>query len=285
MNQTTESDPNNPLLIVCGDFNGGDESGALHYLKAGEVGPTFIEDGESVSSKIRKLPLLQPLNDVAQLVQRRNNIDNDCDSYDEAPPTLVVAELISQMVKEGTDAYQSPDLSDDMVQRLQRCYQKYLSQNHENYKGNVMNKEDVEQWLIDINRKVGRGSEFRNAAKEMGWKEPKVEDNDDNEGKEKEKPKIYIPEDGILTMDGFLNVYRDELRGGKFWGINYDLAVMGEMLPSVGIFRARFDRLFCSTALVPTVIVDTLSDVPCPNKHEPSDHLPVAASFRLSALN
>eukprot|EP00804_Cyclotella_cryptica_P021653 CCRYP_020570-RB/>CCRYP_020570-RB protein AED:0.32 eAED:0.32 QI:93/0.8/0.83/1/0/0/6/0/246 len=53
-------DPANLNLIVCGDFNGGEESGAVHYLEKGSVGPDFIEDGESVSSKENASHCLHP---------------------------------------------------------------------------------------------------------------------------------------------------------------------------------------------------------------------------------
>jgi hypothetical protein len=241
------------------------------------VGPDFIEDGEPVSSKSKKSPLSQPMIDAAKSIIREVDHKNEQDIG--PPSTLVVSELISQMVNEGTEAFQSPELSDVMIQKLTRSYENYAS-----HEGKVMNKIDVEKWLIDINKQVGRGSEFRTAAREMGWKEPEIEGNTNEEVKN-EKPRIYLPEEGILSLDGFLNVYRTELRGGKFWGINYDLAIMGQPLPSIGLFKARYDRMYCSTALVPTVFVDTISNNPCPNDIEPSDHLPVAGQFSLAPLN
>mmetsp|Transcript_13840 Transcript_13840/g.15580 ORF Transcript_13840/g.15580 Transcript_13840/m.15580 type:complete len:148 (-) Transcript_13840:775-1218(-) len=147
-----------------------------------------------------------------------------------------------------------------------------------------MNKSNVEQWLIDINGQVGRGSEFRKAAREMGWKE--IEKDDDNEEKnDNEKSRIVLPENGILTLNGFVNVYEEELRGGKFWGIAHDLHVMNETLPNVGTFTARFDRMYCTASLTPSIVLDTIATNPCPNEIEPSDHLPVAASFRVAGLN
>ena len=294
-NTKIEPDPANPLLIVCGDFNGGSECGAVHFLEAGEVGPTFIEDGEPVSSKVKKSPLSHPMIDVSEAVQRNDPSINDKSDNNATPvgppPTLVVAELISQMVKEGSEAYQSPQLSDDTVQRLQRCYAKYASshpRDSDSGDGQVMNKKDVEKWLIDINLQVGRGSEFRTAAKEMGWRAPpEIAESGDDDSKDRktEKPRIFLPEDGILTLDGFLHVYGEELRGGKFWGIAYDLAIMGEMLPSAGVFEARYDRMYCSKSLVPTAVLDNISKIPCPNEIEPSDHLPVGASFKFAELN
>lgn len=280
-------------MVVCGDFNGGSECGAVHYLEDGGVNPDFIEDGEQVTSKIKNSPLANPMIDVATTIVRNQSTKNDEDENKNVPPpTLVVAELISQMVKTGSEAYQSPQLSDDLVERLQRCYKKYASLSVASDNGNelVMNKGDVEKWLVDINHQVGRGSEFRTAAKEMGYTEPEEKENNDNDKseqqeKKKEKPRIFIPENGILTMDGFLNVYRGELRGGKFWGIASDLAVMGEMLPNIGVFEARYDRMYCSTSLQTTALIETISKVPCPNDIEPSDHLPIGASFKLSELN
>ena len=219
---------------------------------------------------------------------KSNNDDSSSTTTVEPPSTLVVAELISQMVKEGSEAYQNPQLSDDVIQRLRRCYLKYATTSNSNSDGDekVMNKVDVERWLVDINKKLGRGDEFRNAAKEMGWEAPPPPpESEENGDTPAEKPRIFIPDDGILTMEGFLNVYRKELRGGKFWGINHDLGIMGERLPNLGVFKARFDRMYCSTSLVPTTVLDSLSDVPCPNETEPSDHLPVAASFTMPESN
>ncbi len=229
------------------------------------------------------MPLSHPLIDAALSASRINNQEN---SMFDAPPTLVVSELISLMVKKGGEAYQNPELSDDMIQRLQRCYYNYASHCVEGEgDSKVMNKTDVEKWLTDINLKVGRGSEFRTAAKQMGWMEPETEKSDESRDGEVKKPDIFLPDDGILTLDGFLNVYRGELIGGKFWGINYDLAVMGEMLPSIGVFKARFDRIYCSKSIALAYVLDTVTSSPCPNEFEPSDHLPVAASFMSVELN
>lgn len=269
-----EKDPRSPLLIVCGDFNGGSECGAVRYLEDGGVDQSFIEDGEPVSSREKKCPMTKPLVDVVSSITTRP-----------APPTLVVAELISQMVKDGSEAYEKPVFSDDVIERLTKCYEKYASQSDDSnvgLNGKAMNTGDVETWLLDINKKLGRGSEFRTAAKEMGWTAPTEE-----EGAEPpaEKPRITLPEDGILSLDGFINVYTAELRGGKFWGIAYDLTFMGQPLPSIGRFEARFDRMYSTERLEPTAVLDFHATSPCPNDIEPSDHLPVAACFKVAQLN
>ena len=126
----------------------------------------------------------------------------------------------------------------------------------------------------------------------MGYVDPpEIEESAENGGEsngqkavEKPKPRITIPEDGILSLEGFQRVYLGECREGKFWGISYDLAIMGQPLPDVGTFSARFDRMYCSQALRPTAVLDTVSEVACPNVQEPSDHLPVAARLEIDML-
>ena len=166
------------MLIVCGDFNGGDECGAVRYLETGGIGPSFIEDGAPVASREKPCPMSQPLSDISTFTSRP------------APPTLVVAELISQMVKDKSSAYEKPELSEDCINRLTRCFYNYATD------GVVMNIEDTKKWLIDINKEVGRGSEYRSAAREMGWSEP---EKDGNENNPKVKPRITLPEDGLVS--------------------------------------------------------------------------------------
>ena len=55
---------------MSGNFNGGPECGAVHHLEKGEVGPTFIEDGEPVSSKVKKSRLSFPMIDVGESVYK-----------------------------------------------------------------------------------------------------------------------------------------------------------------------------------------------------------------------
>ena len=194
---------------------------------------------------------------------------------DPVPSTLVVSELISSMIDQGSieTAYIEPQFSQQVMERLDKIYRRFAKESP----GEQMTKEDVERWLTIINGRVGRGSEFRNAAKYMGWKEPPV----DPDEKKEERPPIVIPDDSILTFDDFVAVYLDELRQGKFWGIAWDLAKLDEPLEVTEVFEARYDRMYCSASLQPTAVLDTISTEPCPNKVEPSDHLPVCASFQV----
>ena len=64
-----EPDPESSVrLIVCGDFNGGPECGAVRFLEDGYIDETFREDGGPVSSGRKDLPLTEPLKDVAMSV-------------------------------------------------------------------------------------------------------------------------------------------------------------------------------------------------------------------------
>lgn len=277
-----EKNPASPLLVVCGDFNGGPECGAVRYLEDGSVGPDFLEDGEAVTSKMKKMALSAPLTDVPNQDLGRGP----------APNTLVVQELISLLIEEGTD--DTPSLSADVLERLERIYYRYATHSDGAEGTKAMGRPDVERWLIEINGQVGRGSEFRRAAREMGYVDPPEPETAGNDGGSDasggqqeqqlkvEQPRIALPEDGVLSLEGFCRVYEGELREGKFWGIAWDLATMGETLPDKGVFEARYDRMYCSQSVRPTAVLDTLSSKPCPNKEEPSDHLPIAARFQLN---
>lgn len=251
----------NLRLIVCGDFNGGLECGAVRFLEDGFVDETFLEDGAPVSSGKKALPLEKPLIDVATTVTRTNK---------PPPNTLVVSELMSNLMEEAS--YDNPILSKSMLERLERIYNCLA-----NKESGVMTIKEVEKWLETINLRLYRGDEFREAAKQMGWVDPNPKDS-----YEDKKYRVKLPQDGILTLEGFIQVYQEELSRGKFWGIGHDMAVLGDPLPDAGVFEARFDRIYCSAALQPTAVLDTCSSIPCPNKNEPSDHLPVAASFQLA---
>ena len=226
-------------------------------LEDGYIDETFIEDGTPVSSKRKDLPFTNPLKDASVAASSRS-----------PPPTLVVAELISNLME--TAAYENPVLSDDMKERLERIYNK-LS----NIESGEMDKSAVEKWLVCINKRLQRGDEYRNAAIEMGYVDPNPDDPWDVR-----KKRITMPEDGILTLSGFIAVYQKELSGGKFWGIAHDMQVLGEPLPDAGLFTSRFDRIYYNAqSIKPVSVIDTTSDVPCPNDKEASDHLPVSASF------
>lgn len=254
-------------MVVCGDFNGGAECGAVRYLEDGFVDESFLEDGEAIVSSRKEMPLKHPLVDAMVQVDR------------DPPSTLVVSELISSLIEsDERTAYDDPQLSKGMLDRLRRIYDKFAAETTATG-DSVMGLSDVEQWLVTINKQLGRGSEYREAAKQMGWKDDK--ESDDQEGHEAVKTRITLPPGGVLTFEGFHNVYLAELRQGKFWGIAYDMAILGEPLPEIGLFQSRYDRMYTSTAIETVAVMDFSCNAPCPNELEPSDHLPIAGLFSL----
>ena len=66
-----------------------------------------------------------------------------------------------------------------------------------------MDKAAVEEFLVDINHVLGRGSEFRSAMEFF-------------DASSATKPKM-------LSCDDLLNVYVRELEGSKFWGVAFDI--------------------------------------------------------------
>jgi len=225
----------------------------VRVLEDGCIDPSFEEGGESVTSKPKQIPLSSPLLDVSATLDRQ------------PPPTLVVSEQISLLV--GPTSSCALPLSQLATDALRRIYANLATHQYQNQP--CMNLSDVERWLVAINGKVGRGTEFRNAAREMGWTSPDPE------------ARIHLPAHGRLSEESFLKVYQAELSAGKFWGIAHDIAVLKELLPDKGVFSARFDRIYCSKALRPVAVLDVTSAVACPNEVEPSDHLPVAATLCL----
>lgn len=278
-----------PPLVVCGDFNGGEECAAVRYLEDGKVDSTFHEDGAPVTSSEKVCPL-GALKDVTVTVERTNIDPNNAMLCRTSPPTMVVRELISLMVDGVTTnasvedvaaAYDNPSLSRDVKERLTRIFHSFASESPDG-QGAVMNHRAVEAWLTRINGKVGRGSEFRSAARKMGWVE---KDQDSLEEENPENNRVELPYDGSLSLSDFIDIYEEELKGGKFWGIAYDLYILGQPLPDGGLYKARYDRMYFTSSLQPCAVMDFLSQKACPNEDEPSDHLPVAASFNLIELN
>jgi hypothetical protein len=257
-------------LIVCGDLNGGDRSAAVRLLEDGAVEAGYVEDGETVTTKVKKLPL-PPLADAAAQPTSRA-----------PPPTLVVAELISVLIRGGADQGRAAELSAVAEAALRAAFQTLGGGKA------ALDAADVARWLRTINLEVGRGSEFRAAVLEMGGGSPAAPapaadgDDDDGGGAAAAAAPPSLPADGQLSWEGFRRVYEAELRAGKYWGVAWDLHALGQPVGAdAGVFTARYDRIYTSRALEVVAVLDAVSEVPCPNCEQPSDHLPVGVTVRL----
>lgn len=284
-------------------MNGEAECGAVRYLEDGRVDNTLCEDGEPVTSSEKRLPLTTPLYDVMARGRHQPDSDSAQQQQEQPPPTMVVSELISLLVArrpsatgirgQQATAWEEPEFNDDTSARLTRVFHSLATGRRDDDDDDdtttttavVMTRADVERWLTLINGRVGRGNEFREAARQMKRQMapspvPPVDDGASSAaGANGSNSITTLPPDGVLTLEGFLHVYRSELRGGRFWGIAHDLAVLRDPLPITGSYTARYDRLYASSSVRTAAVMDFASSRPCPNDAEPSDHLPIAASF------
>merc|ERR1719160_352607 len=90
----------------------------------------------------------------------------------------------------------------------------------------TMSRNDAEQYLLQVNKELGRGSEYRFV---MAVFERKSEE--------------------ALDVDDFLALYKEEVEEGKFWGVEHDLRVLngsGLAVPSEGPCALRFDYMYFS---------------------------------------
>jgi len=243
-------------VMFCGDFNSQGSSAVREFLVRGSVGPDFREFGDPTEKG-------QEGRQVTSKV-RSQTVGTFADTAEEAfngnpPATILAANIDSKMVQ--------PDgsLSTAMISALEAAFCRYSSD------GKIMTKAEVEQWLVVINGELGRGSEYRFAMAAL----------ERNGGEH------------LLKTD-FLELYREELSEGKFWGVEHDLRVMGNLglaVPEEGPCQLRFDYIYYGVDSLRLVAVQeplTAAQHDClfgppwevlPNAWHPSDHLPVAAAF------
>eukprot|EP00667_Euglena_gracilis_P012764 EG_transcript_13123 len=240
--------------VVCGDFNSQGRSAVWELLLTGEVRPDFRESGdpterggdEPVTSKVKK-QTIGPFQDAYAAAFGEGA----------APATLVVPQLTDHMLTPGTSA-----MSAALTAAVTDMFHRFSAD------GLQLTKEEVERWLLRINKVVGRGSEYRCAMKLL-------------EGKD------------FLTLEEFLAVYQQEAGAGKFWGVEHDLLVCtgrGMARPGAAPFAARFDYVFHTAAglglvavqepLTPEEAGRVAEGDSLPNAWHPSDHLPVTATLR-----
>ena len=164
------------------------------------------------------------------------------------------------MVDDATGA-----ITDGLRAALADCFAKLSAD------GKVLTMDEQLKWLVAVNKKEGRGSEWRAAAKA---REAKGSD--------------------ALELGEFVGVYAEEVAQGKFWGVEHDLRVLrGDGLAVAGAapFTAVFDYVFASDSLEVVGAQPPLDEARgaamlangetwLPNEWYASDHLPVAAALR-----
>jgi len=245
-------------VVFCGDCNSQGATAVRELLTRGTVGPDFREEGDPTERS-------QAGKQVTSKV-RSQAISIFGDAADEAfggtpPATILAANIDSKMLQ--SDGTPTPAL----VDAVHSAFKRYSSN------GEVMNKDDIEKWLVAINGKVGRGSEYRFAMDVL-----------EKAGKDD------------MSAEDFLRLYVEELHEGKFWGVEHDLQALcgkGLAVPEEGPCQLRFDYVYYSrSALRLLGVREPLAEAQrrrvfgppweiLPNAWHPSDHLPVIAAFSL----
>lgn len=244
-------DPSKVPTIFCGDFNSQGRNAVRHLLTTCEIGPDFSEEnGKQVTTKIKRHNFA-PFEDASETVF----------GFDAVPATILATNIDSKMIRD--DGTPTPLILDALRDAFGIC----------SAGRDVMHRSDVERWLTNVNRQVGRGSEFRAA---MAAFEKRGEE--------------------TLDLQAFTDIYVEELREGKFWGVEHDLRALGGSglaIPSEGPCELCYDHIFYTPSSLHLVgVQDALTDDQrqliwndpwdvLPNAWHPSDHLPVSAIFKL----
>lgn len=267
------------------------------FLLTGSISSNFIEYGMEVTDKERSHPFGKMVDAYAeQYLLEGNRLP---------PPTMVVENLYGVLTydhhstekeenKVGVNEEEEHPMSQLTLHLLKNIFNDFASISLCNDDGEAtkfMSSEDVKRWLLLINKQIGRGSEFRAAAKLMvpiaqvqansntKMKSENVATNQSEvEGGDNiDEGSLSIVDGHVLSWDGFLQIYQEEIAAGKIWSLSHDIKVCGYSLPaSDKKFTARYDRAYVAGADVLAVrdtggcVVDCL-----PNKEHASDHLPI----------
>ena len=229
--------------VIAGDMNvdgfverqqrGEGNSAVDELLTKGSVDAEFTEDGISVTNKgkINKIGLFHDAYMYAYAPS--------------APPSTMVVEELYGVITNGSDTDTSAsrdaqdgneNLSPLAIGLISKMFDSFATGEKESeISGNIekiMTITDVEKWLLQINEKLGRGSEFRSAVKEMEVTLQQVNQTDNSytnasTGKDStlsddeeveattERPPQVLPPTGHLTRDAFLAIYQAEIEQGK----------------------------------------------------------------------
>jgi len=315
-------------VILCGDFNG---SGGVvdTFLRTGEVGPddtiglgkrkahTFPrftdcggDRGPTLVVPNIDTKMLRPQEDrealpdgmVAKAQQFESALKSATGRYDgNCEPKPKQPGFDAEVLR----AVNERALTPAMLRQTRLCFDRIM----ETPSGLPASRSDeisgrqVNWWLRQINRQVGRGSEFRHArelqfAKLAGGEAEAMGGDGD-----------LLPG---LTFQEFATVWRLELEEGKYWAVEHDLGRLcgsGMRQPGDLSYQGRFDYIYVSSASpggLRLVSADPVAFFPeavggtegklkslvelglasggidsfvLPNAWHPSDHLPVVADF------
>ncbi|KNC79471.1 hypothetical protein SARC_08137 [Sphaeroforma arctica JP610] len=235
-----------------------------------------------------------------------NNTSDGVASPDPDPSTSLAGDEVT-----GTNEV---TLTEEATSSLKRMFDRYSQAKV------YMSPEDVGEWLVTINGVVGRGSEFRAAvacmsgggrsgdgsntsanlyeSNDPGLKIDTVEEGSMSGGVDGEGSAVAdlgtpapaaLPSNGRLAWEDFEGIYKDEIKAGKFWGVQHDLNACGCPLQDSPqregeVFSGRYDRIYIGGGLQPPDILavrDSVCDRACPNDEQGSDHLPVGVVVRI----
>merc|ERR1719498_12275 len=204
-------------VLFCGDFNSQGKSAVREILTQCTVGPEFRESGDptergqegvQITTKVKRHNCA-PLLDASEVAFGDGAV----------PASLLVSNIDSKYLHEDGSL---PSTATKIInEAFDACC---LPGNTE------MSEDDTNRFLLQINKKLGRGSEFRfvEAAYEKSGKR-------------------------VFTREDFHALYAAELHEGKFWGVEHDLNVIlgrGLAVPSEGPCQLRFDYIYYSPSLL-----------------------------------
>uniref|UniRef100_A0A7S2V1N9 Endonuclease/exonuclease/phosphatase domain-containing protein n=1 Tax=Fibrocapsa japonica TaxID=94617 RepID=A0A7S2V1N9_9STRA len=246
-------------VVVCGDMNCPADAVVSRFLTQGSLGPSDRDEkypDMAFTSKVKEHPFKDFRDAYEEVYRGLGHLSR--------PPTMIVPEVESKFfIPDDHELSPSPAF----VEAIQNMFSKFSSDG-----GETMNEQDIEKWLVAINRQVGRGSEFRSAR-----------DCRERAGRP------------FLSCDELLSVYMSELGEGKFWGVYHDVVACGvwpredHTPPFEGVFdymyytASTLDLLASRAPLSEGQLHQARSGDILPNSWHPSDHIPVASLFYLGS--
>merc|ERR1740122_871383 len=114
-------------------------------------------------------------------------------------------------------------LTDELLRALSSTFDRCCSEGRAE-----MSRADIDRYLLAVNRKLGRGSEYRFVMAAL-----------ERRG------------DELFGRDDFISLYKEEIAEGKYWGVEHDLrALNGSGLANVcdGPCELRFDYIYYTTS-------------------------------------